>query len=49
MRGLNTAARLWCAAAIGSLSGAGLLLQAVTGTVAVLAANLILCPLGYRN
>jgi putative Mg2+ transporter-C (MgtC) family protein len=48
VRGLNTAATLWCAAAIGSLSGAGLLLHAGTGTVAVLAANLILRPLGYR-
>jgi len=48
VRGLNTAATLWCAAAIGSLSGAGLLLHAGIGTVAVLAANLILRPLGYR-
>ncbi len=48
VRGLNTAATLWCAAAIGSLSGAGLLLHAGIGTVAVLVANLILRPLGYR-
>jgi putative Mg2+ transporter-C (MgtC) family protein len=48
VRGLNTAATLWCAAAIGSLSGAGLLLHAGIGTVAVLAANLLLRPLGYR-
>jgi putative Mg2+ transporter-C (MgtC) family protein len=48
VRGLNTAATLWCAAAIGALSGAGLLLHAGIGTVAVLVANLILRPLGYR-
>ncbi len=48
VRGLNTAATLWCAAAIGSLSGAGLLLHAGIGTVAVLVANLVLRPLGYR-
>ncbi len=48
VRGLNTAATLWCAAAIGALSGAGLLLQAGIGTVAVLVANLVLRPLGYR-
>jgi len=48
VRGLNTAATLWCAVAIWSLSGAGLLLHAGIGTVAVLVANLILRPLGYR-
>lgn len=48
VRGLNTAATLWCAAAIGSLSGAGLLFHASAGTIAVLAANLLLRPLGYR-
>lgn len=48
VRGLNTAATLWCAAAIGSLSGAGLLFHASVGTIAVLAANLLLRPLGYR-
>ncbi|MCS6812856.1 MAG: MgtC/SapB family protein [Cyanobacteria bacterium] len=48
VRGLNTAATLWCAAAIGSLAGAGLLFHAGVGTVAVLAANLLLRPLGYR-
>ncbi len=48
VRGLNTAATLWCAAAIGVLSGAGLLIHASIGTVAVLIANLVLRPLGYR-
>jgi len=48
VRGLNTAATLWCAAAIGSLSGSGLLFHATVATIAVLVANIILRPLGYR-
>jgi putative Mg2+ transporter-C (MgtC) family protein len=48
VRGLNTAATLWCAAAIGALTGAGFLSQAFIGSVAVLVANIILRPLGYR-
>jgi len=48
VRGLNTAATLWCAAAVGALSGAGLLYQGTLGAIAVLAANLLLRPLGYR-
>lgn len=48
VRGLNTAATLWCAAAIGSLAGSGLLFHAGAATVAVLVANIILRPLGYR-
>ncbi len=48
VRGLNTAATLWCAAAIGAMSGAGLLFQASMGTIAVLVANLLLRPIGYR-
>ncbi|MEN9207270.1 MAG: MgtC/SapB family protein [Gloeomargarita sp. GMQP_bins_120] len=48
VRGLNTAATLWCAAAVGSLAGAGLPAQAAVGTGAVLVANLVLRPLGYR-
>ncbi|PZV18757.1 MAG: hypothetical protein DCF20_01455 [Pseudanabaena sp.] len=48
VRGLNTAATLWCAAAIGATSGAGLLMQAGIGTSMVLLANVVLRPLGYR-
>lgn len=48
VRGLNTAATLWCAAAIGSLSGFGFFPQAFIGAVAVLMTNIILRPLGYR-
>ena len=43
--GLNTAATLWCSAAVGALSGIGLALEAATLTLAVLAGNTLLRPL----
>jgi putative Mg2+ transporter-C (MgtC) family protein len=46
VRGLNTAATLWCSAAVGSLAGAGLYQIALAGTVVVVAVNLLLRPLG---
>ncbi len=45
VRGLNTAATLWCAAAVGTFVGCGLLFQAYFGTLAVVGANLLLRPL----
>lgn len=45
VRGLNTAATLWCSAAVGTLCGAGFLLEAGIGVGGVLAANLLLRPL----
>ncbi|BAZ43551.1 mgtC family protein [Chondrocystis sp. NIES-4102] len=45
VRGINTAATLWCAAAIGSLVGAGHLPQAYFSTAAVVGANLLLRPM----
>jgi putative Mg2+ transporter-C (MgtC) family protein len=45
VRGLNTAATLWCCAAVGTLCGAGLGLPAVFGTFLVLAVHLGLRPL----
>ena len=44
VRGLTTAATLWCAAAIGSLAGAGELLLAFYGSMFVFLANLLLRP-----
>src|SRR6202165_6282823 len=44
--GLNTAATLWCSAAIGTLAGYGMYGSAITGAVAVLAANVCLRPIG---
>src|SRR5712672_1957408 len=42
VRGLNTAATLWCSAAIGVLAGAGYLLYATAATGFVLFVNLLL-------
>ena len=46
--GLNTAATLWCAAAVGSLPGAGFILFAAVGSIAIVLANLILRALARR-
>lgn len=46
IRGLTTAATLWCAAAIGSLAGAGMEVMAVIGCAAIIATNTLLRPLG---
>ena len=48
VRGINTAATLWCAAAVGSLAGAGLYLYACSGALAVVGANLALRPVARR-
>jgi putative Mg2+ transporter-C (MgtC) family protein len=48
IRGLNTAATLWCSAAVGSLCGLGYVWEAVTGAVAVLGANVLLRPLAKK-
>ncbi len=45
IRGLNTAATLWCSAAVGTFSGSGLLAEAALVTLAVLGANTLLRPL----
>src|SRR5580692_3860475 len=44
--GLNTAATLWCSAAIGTLAGYGMYGSAAIGAIAVLAANVGLRPIG---
>ena len=48
VRGLNTAATLWCSAAVGILCGAGFKMQALVGTFAILAANILLRPIAQR-
>jgi putative Mg2+ transporter-C (MgtC) family protein len=45
VRGMNTAATLWCSAAVGTLSGAGFARFALVGTAAVLGLHLALRPL----
>jgi putative Mg2+ transporter-C (MgtC) family protein len=48
VRGLNTAATIWCSAAIGALSGLGSLNLALVLAAAVLLTNMVLRPLAYR-
>lgn len=45
IRGLNTAATLWCSAAVGACAGAGELLDAVFVTVLLIGINSVLRPL----
>lgn len=45
VRGMNTAATLWCSGAVGTLAGAGFLVEAAIGTLAVLGAHFALRPL----
>jgi putative Mg2+ transporter-C (MgtC) family protein len=48
VRGLNTAATLWCSAAVGVLSGGGALPYAAIAAMMVIAVNLLLRPLVQR-
>jgi putative Mg2+ transporter-C (MgtC) family protein len=48
VRGLNTAATLWCAAAVGVLAGMGFIFEATVGTTVVTGAHLLLRPLAER-
>jgi len=43
--GLNTAATLWCSAAIGTLAGYGMYFPAAIGTIGIIVANLALRPI----
>ncbi|MBS0219961.1 MAG: MgtC/SapB family protein [Proteobacteria bacterium] len=45
VRGLNTAATLWCSAAVGMLAGSGALVPAAMVAASVVAVNLLLRPL----
>lgn len=46
VRGLNTAATLWCSAAVGALAGTGQFSIALTGTAAVVVVNIVLRRVG---
>jgi putative Mg2+ transporter-C (MgtC) family protein len=48
VRGMNTAATLWCSAAVGTLAGSGLLPEALVGAIVVLAIHLGLRPVVRR-
>jgi putative Mg2+ transporter-C (MgtC) family protein len=47
VRGMNTAATLWCSAAVGALCGSGFVAQAAIGAVAVLAIHVGLRPVSH--
>lgn len=42
IKGLNTAATLWCVAAIGVLTASGMVIEAIIGTCLVLLSNIVL-------
>ena len=44
VKGMNTAATLWCTAAVGTLAGAGFVVQGAIGTVAVMIKQELLLP-----
>ncbi|WP_461246194.1 MgtC/SapB family protein [Treponema sp. R6D11] len=48
VRGLNTAATIWCTAAIGVLASSGFILYALVATVLLIAANVILRPISNK-
>ncbi len=48
VRGLNTAATLWCAGAVGTLAGLGFLVESIIGTGLIIATHLILRPISKR-
>ena len=48
IRGLNTAATLWCSAAVGALCGFGFVYEGVIGAAGVVGANVLLRPLARK-
>ncbi|HZH67686.1 MAG TPA: MgtC/SapB family protein [Chitinophagales bacterium] len=48
VKGLNTAATIWCSAAVGTLAGMGLFTEALITSTAVVLSHLTLRPIGAR-
>lgn len=48
IKGLNTAATLWCVASIGVLTAAGMIKEAIVGTIFVLISNIVLRLLSLK-
>lgn len=48
VRGLNTAATIWCSAAVGTLVGMGFFIEALITTTAVVISHLVLRPVSIR-
>lgn len=45
IHGLNTAATLWCSAAVGAAAGSDLIVEAIVATLFIIAANTLLRPI----
>jgi len=48
VRGMNTAATLWCTAAIGLLASTGMFLAPITATAVLILSNILLRPLARK-
>ena len=48
IKGINTAATLWCSAAVGTLAGSGFLKESFMSTVVIFGANIILRPIAHH-
>ncbi len=48
IQGLNTAATIWCSAAVGALCGIGVFLEAAIMSVAVMLTHIVLRPIGVQ-
>lgn len=48
VKGLNTAATLWCSAAVGAACGLGLLTEACIGAAFIISTHLLMRPVGVR-
>ena len=48
IKGLNTAATLWCVAAIGVLTAFGMIVEAIIGTAFILISNIILRLISHK-
>src|ERR1700722_6941568 len=48
VRGINTAATIWCSSAIGVLAGAGYIIEAVLGALLVVVGHVTLRPVARR-
>jgi len=48
VRGINTAATIWCSAAVGVLAGGGYVVEAIIGAILVVAAHAFLRPVARR-
>lgn len=49
IKGLTTAATVWCAAAVGCLCGSGMFVEAVLGTAAIMTVNIFFAHLKTRK